>query len=127
MIRPRLIGNFKSGSKAASAYVLRDSGAENDRARELACLQKMGKIKDLREQTSVELESGIRYRTDFDYLEEKRRVYENVTGITSERFRIIEKLWRLHGPGPLRLVKRKDRTRPFKVTRTIHPISKGRP
>lgn len=111
--------NFKKGIEGDAPLQLRDSGAENDRARELASLQKAGKIKDLHEQTVVELEPGITYRTDFDYIAKGRRAYENVTGITSERFRMIMKLWRLHGPGPLLLVKRKSRNRAFQVTRII--------
>lgn len=119
MSRPRVIGNFKQGVGKTVPLQLRDSGAENDRCKELVCLQKIGEIKDLHEQTLVKLEPGITYRTDFDYIQKGRRVYENVTGITSERFRMIMKLWRLHGPGPLLMVKRRSRSHPFRVVRAI--------
>ena len=110
---------FKKPVGKRAPLQLRDSGAENDRVRDLTSMQNARKIKDLHEKTVVELVPGISYCTDFDYLLKGRRVYENVTGITSERFRMIMKLWRLFGPGPLLLVKRKDRTRPFQVTRII--------
>lgn len=119
MNRRPLTPNFKKPVGERIPLQLRDSGAENDRIRDLTSMQNARKIKDLREKTVVELVPGISYCTDFDYLLKGRRVYENVTGITSERFRMIMKLWRLFGPGPLFLVKRKDRTRPFQVTRII--------
>ena len=96
-----------------------DSGAERARAKELDCLQNLGKINDLREQTVVELVPGINYKTDFDYLEARRRVYEEVKGPVSERFRMICHLWRQFGPGPLRILRRRGDARPFHVTRTI--------
>lgn len=98
-----------------------DSGAERARARQLDALQKDGEINDLREQTAVELETGIHFKTDFDYIERGRRVYEDVKGPMSERFGIICKLWKLHGPGPLRILRRAGQDRPFRVTRTINP------
>ncbi len=105
--------------KTRNLHRVYDSGAERARAIELDCLQKTRKIKDLREQTVIELETGINYKTDFDYIEAGRRVFEDVKGPMSERFRIICHLWKLHGPGPLRILKRAGVGRSFRVTRTI--------
>jgi hypothetical protein len=98
-----------------------DSGAERARAKELDALQKAGIIKDLREQTVVHLVPGINYKTDFDYIESGRLVFDEVKGPVSERFRMICHLWKQFGPGPLRILKRKGQDRPFHVTRTINP------
>lgn len=98
---------------------LYDSGAERARARELDGLQKAGKIKDLREQTAVHLAPGVNYKTDFDYVEAGRRVYEDVKGPESERFGILCALWKQFGPGPLRILKRQNSRGNFRVTRTI--------
>jgi hypothetical protein len=102
-----------------------DSGAERARATELDKAQKAGEIKDLREQTVVRLVAGVNYKSDFDYLEAGRRVYEDVKGPMSERFAIICHLWKQFGPGPLRILKRKGQGQPFRVTRTIY--GGGRP
>lgn len=107
--------------KTRSLYRLYDSGAERARAIELDTLQKAGKIRDLREQTVVELTRGIRYKTDFDYFELGRQVFEEVKGPVSERFRMLCHLWKQFGPGPLRILKRPGGDRPFRVTQTINP------
>lgn len=106
-----------------------DSKAERDRANELALLVKAGEIRNLREQHTVELEQGIRYKPDFEYEVKEftrepgvilwRMVYEDVKGVTTERFRMVCLLWRLHGPGPLRILKRASSKSPFKVVKTI--------
>jgi hypothetical protein len=100
---------------------LYDSGAERARAKELDGLQKTGIIKELHEQTVIELIPGINYKTDFDYIEAGRLVFDEVKGPVSERFRMICHLWKKFGPGPLRILKRKGIDRPFRVTRTINP------
>jgi hypothetical protein len=106
--------------KTRNLHRVYDSGAERARAIELDSSQKAGEIKDLREQTVVHLETGINYKTDFDYLEKGRRVFEDVKGPMSERFRMLCHLWKIHGPGPLRILKRAGVGRPFRVTRTIY-------
>ncbi len=107
--------------KTRNLHRVYDSGAERARAKELDCLQNTGKIKDLREQTVVHLVPGINYKTDFDYIENGRRVFDEVKGPVSERFRMICHLWKQFGPGPMRILKRKGQDRPFHVTRTINP------
>jgi hypothetical protein len=107
--------------KTRNLHRVYDSGAERARAKELDGLQNAGKIKDLHEQTVVQLVPGINYKTDFDYIEAGRLVFDEVKGPVSERFRMICHLWKQFGPGPLRILKRKGQDRPFHVTRTINP------
>lgn len=111
------IGQIKKTRNLRRVY---DSGAERARAKELDSLQKLGKIKDLREQTVVHLVPGVNFKTDFDYLEAGRRVYEDVKGPVSERFKIICHLWKEFGPAPLRILKRAGILSNFRVTRTIN-------
>ena len=99
-----------------------DSLAERDRHTELTIFQAAGKISDLKRQTRVELEQDIFYRTDFDYVSNGIRVYEDVKGVETERFRLIKKIWRLHGPGELLIVKRAGRS--FEITGRIHSLKR---
>lgn len=96
-----------------------DSKAERDRAEELMLLERAGEIRDLVEQPRVELEPGIRFKPDFSYVERGRLVHEDVKGVETERFRLIKKLWRLHGPSVLRITKRRSRKAGFQVTQEI--------
>lgn len=116
----------KYGAKKAVGWTgqLFDSTAERDRFEQLRLLMLAGEIQDLRTQTRVELEPDIFYRTDFDYMELGRQVYEEVKGVETERFRLLCKIWKLHGPGPLRVLKRSRSTLPFKTVRTILPNSR---
>lgn len=100
-----------------------DSRAERDRGEQLRLLQIAGEISDLREQTRVELEPGIFYRSDFDYIEKGRRVFEDVKGVMTERFRLICSIWKIHGPAPLRIVKRAKYGGSFCITKTVYPES----
>lgn len=98
-----------------------DSSAEADRAAELALLEQAGEITGLQFQPRIELERGIYYRPDFVYEERGRAVYEDVKGVETERFRLVKKLWRLHGPGPLRITKRQSRRHGFRVVQEVAP------
>ena len=110
-------------------------------------------ITEILEQPVIELdpEGAISYRADFTYWEmsecvcslagvtesidceacknvgsiKSRQVWVDVKGVETERFRIIKRLWRYHGPGPLEIVKRKGKGKgnPFLVTQTIMPIT----
>ena len=119
----RTKGN-KYGAKRAKGYTtgkMYDSTAERDRAEILNLMQKTGEISDLKEQTVIELMIGVKYRPDFDYEEKGRRVYEDVKGVMTERFRIIIAIWRHHGPGPLRITKRAKYGGKFAVVKTVYP------
>lgn len=96
-----------------------DSGAEADRGGELTLLEQAGELAGLTFQPRLELEPGIFYKPDFSYVERGRVVYEDVKGVETERFRLIKKLWRLHGPGPLRITKRASRRDGFRVVQEI--------
>lgn len=98
-----------------------DSLAERDFALELAALETAREISDVQTQPRIELEPGIFFKPDFSWLERGRRVYCDVKGVTTARFHLICKLWRLHGPGPLRIVKRARQRNRFVTVREILP------
>ena len=112
---------FHAVKAAGDSGRLYDSKAERDRANELLLLQQAGQISDLREQTVVDLVAEITYRPDFDYLENGRRLYEDVKGVETEAFRLKCKLWRHFGPGPLRVLKRKGSRAQFTVAKEVLP------
>ena len=83
------------------------STLERDRARELRLLEHAGEIRDLVEQPRVELLPATWYRADFAYVEsDGTRIWEEAKGVETARFRLLTRLWRFFGPGPLRIVKR---------------------
>ena len=102
------------------------STAERDYRAVLAWREMAGEVRNIEEQPRVELEPGIFYKPDFQ-LEEKngsggwRLAYHEVKGMETERFRLICKLWRLHGKAPLRVVKRAGRRAHFCTVREIYP------
>lgn len=121
-----------------------DSKAEADYRDVLTAREQAFEICDIAEQPVIDLGSGINYKPDFEYWElipeykslemhkikhakptryRDRRVWVEVKGFETERFRIIKKLWRHGGPGPLEIVKRQNAKSPFKVTQTIMPIT----
>ena len=120
MIRHRAskYGAVRAAGMSGRSYA---STAERDRADELRLMEQGGEINDLREQRIVTLADAVRYRPDFDYLERGRRVYEDVKGYETERVAGVCQLWRVWGPGPLRILKRRRRLRQFEIVRTILP------
>lgn len=99
-----------------------DSTGERDYGEELMLLEQAGAITNLEAQPRIELERGIFYKADFAWTEPSGlRVWADFKGISSERFRLICKLWALHGPGPLRIVQRRSKREGFRVTREILP------
>lgn len=99
-----------------------DSKLERDYAEELSLLEQAGAIVNLEAQPRVELERGIFYKPDFAWTEPNgRRVFCDTKGIVTERFRLICKLWALHGPGVLQIVQRRSKREGFRVTREILP------
>lgn len=118
----RAVARNKYGAKQTLALGRRfDSGAEAARAAELSLLERAGAIADLVFQPRVELEPGIFYRPDFAYRERGRVVWEDVKGVETERFRLIKRLWRLHGGGPLRITKRSGIRGGFRVVQEVLP------
>ena len=112
-----------------------DSGAERDFADVLEAREADGLITEIVAQPMVELgpDGEIKYKPDFQYWEQKlirnwfyektRQVWVDIKGFETERFKIIKRLWKYNGPGPLEIVKRKGRGKPFLVTQTIMPIT----
>ena len=90
-----------------------DSTAERDRGEELAALAVLGEIRALVFQPRLELEPSVYYKPDFSYERRDgdgwRLLYEEVKGVEDGRFRLLRKLWRLHGPAPLVILKRTGR------------------
>ena len=64
-----------------------------------------GLISGIELQPKVILELGITYTPDFVYYESGCLVYEDFKGVETERFKLIKKLWKLHGPTVLRVTK----------------------
>lgn len=94
-----------------------DSGLERDYYKVLLLKEVAEQVSDLRVHPTVELEPGIKYKADFSFIEDGRRVWVDTKGVMGERFRLICRIWALHGPGPLRIVKRKNDR--FYIARTI--------
>lgn len=119
----------KFGARRARAAVataatsrLYDSEAERDRAAELRLLEAAGEISGLEEQPRLEIERLVFYRPDFKYVErDGRLVYEDVKGAEGERWRVIVRLWAIHGPAPLLVTKRARKRDGFRVVRVVTP------
>lgn len=88
---------------------LYDSKAEMNRAEYLKKQEQDGEISDLSEQPKVQLTQYHAYKPDFTYMENGRRVFEDVKGVETERFRINKNLWRERAPGILRISKRQGK------------------
>lgn len=100
-----------------------DSQAEADYRAHLALLEAAGEVSDIVEQPRLELEPNIFFKPDFALTETHRslRVWIDVKGVMTPRFNLICKLWALHGPGPLRIVKRQGRRSGWVTVREILP------
>ena len=100
-----------------------DSRAEADYRQLLETRLQFGEIRDIEEQPRIELERGIFYRPDFTFFEirTERQIWVEVKGVETDRFRFITKIWRLHGPGLLQVVRRRGRESPFRITKQIFP------
>lgn len=138
LARPKR-GNKYNAVRSKSLVTKRwyDSGAERDFADVLQAREADGLIAEIVAQPVIELgpEGEIKYKPDFQYWEQKRlypasggygktrQVWVDVKGVETERFRIIKRLWKYNGPGPLEIVKRKGKGKPFLVTQTIMPIT----
>ena len=84
------------------------STGEHDRAHALRLQVLAGVISDLQLQVTVPLVPGISYRLDFVYVETatRRRVWEDWKGVKTPVFKLKAKLWKLVGPGLLRITSR---------------------
>lgn len=116
-------GAKKAHSKLSDRWF--DSMGERDRGDSLKAREMNGEISDLQFQPVVELVEGFTYRPDFYYYEvsEEREIWEDFKGAETERFRTAKSLWRYHGPGILRITKRRNVKAPFIVVKEIFPIN----
>ncbi len=136
LARPKRANKYNAvKSKSVITKRWYDSGAERDFADVLEARAADGLITDLIAQPVIELgpEGEIKYKPDFVYWElsnlgvytptKTRQVWVDVKGVETERFKIIKRLWKYNGPGPLEIVKRKGKGKPFLVTQTIMPLT----
>jgi hypothetical protein len=105
--RRNKFGAFRT--KGLTSDKMYDSKAEMNRAEYLKKAELDGEISGLVEQPKVQLARFHAYKPDFTYIENGRRVFEDVKGAETERFRINKNLWRERGPGVLRISKRQGR------------------
>jgi len=86
-----------------------DSKAEATRARELNLLEAAGEIGRWKRQVPVELVKGFSCRVDFLVFstDNTSEHFEDVKGMETQRSRDIKRLWAVHGPLPLVILKRK--------------------
>lgn len=94
-----------------------DSQKEGIRYKELKLLERAGLIKEIKLQTSFELQPSfskngnkfraITYRADFDYItKDGKHIIEDVKGIQTDVFKLKHKLFEYHYPElELRIIK----------------------
>jgi len=110
-----LDGNRKGSEKKPNKYratkqlfngVRYDSKAEAARAAELHHMFRAGEIRGVLRQVPFDLGEGFRYRADFLVFENSGIVHaEDVKGVETQRFRDIRRLWPLHAPCDLHVLK----------------------
>ena len=87
------------------------STGEYYRACELQILERVGEISDLKYQVKYELSRArVKGKIDFAYIENGERIMEDFKGCRTERFKIIVVLWKVYGPCPLRVTKKKGKS-----------------
>ncbi len=99
--------------------------AEGDYAAELALLERAGAVSDVEYEPRIELEPRVFYKPDFAFTERGVRVWVEVKHgrYQGDRFALVCMLWKLHGPGPLRVVKAGHRRRTgMRLFRTVREI-----
>jgi hypothetical protein len=81
------------------------SKGERDCFEMLKLLERAGKIDTIECQVTTPLTGGINHKTDFRYwdLKESEHVWVEYKGFIDQRWRDIKKLWRLFGPGRLKV------------------------
>ncbi len=123
---PKRTKNKYGAVKARSVLTKRwyDSKAERDFRNWLFAREQWGEVRDIQEQVTIELDSGIKWKCDFLYFDIKRdgELYAEVKGAETERFRMVKKLWLYHGPGLLQIWKRRGADKPFVVAQEIMPF-----
>ncbi len=100
----KIRGN-KYGAKSAHCAQghFHPSTGESNRCDTLHLIARAGEIKGLEVHPTITLVEGMKYKPDFLYTENGKRIYEDFKGVSTDRFRIICKLWPYHGTGTLRI------------------------
>ena len=89
---------------------------------ELKLMQKAGLISELTRKCSVRFEGlDINYKPDAKYfcLSRKQDVWVEAKGFETERYKLVKKIWKSVGPGPLEIWKAKGNR--ISVTEIIKP------
>lgn len=73
----------------------------------LRMLEIAGELKDLKCQVTLTLIGSFRYRADFEAFDLKTNetVWYDYKGFDTQRWRDVKKIWRVAGPGKLRVMK----------------------
>jgi hypothetical protein len=82
------------------------SKGEAERATQLHFLRLAGEISDLHFQKKVNVIDGLDWKVDFQYTEKGTVWIEDFKGVEDARFKIIKKLWPIHGTYPLKITKK---------------------
>lgn len=70
--------------------------------------ERAGNVRSLRRYETVRLsDAGITYKPDWSYIDvaTDAKVFVEMKGVVTDRFRLICKLWRAYGPAPLEIYK----------------------
>lgn len=108
-----------NAQKTTVAGITFDSKAEAERYTELKLLEKAGVISGLRLQPVYPLQSGfnrndkryrpIKYKADFEYIQDNQTVVEDVKGVETEAFKIKKKMFLVKYPDVLFRIYKKGR------------------
>lgn len=81
------------------------SKGERDCWEMLKLMERAGEIDSIECQVTSHLTAGITHKTDFRYWDLKKgeRVWAEYKGLVDQRWRDIKKLWKLYGPGRLKV------------------------
>ena len=98
-----------NAKKAVSSLAGRrfDSKLERERAETLVVMEHSGEISNLQFQVQTYLtRAKIGYKVDFVYVERGKTIYEEAKGFECDVWKLKRRLWKLYGPGLLRVTKR---------------------
>lgn len=108
-----------NAQKTTVAGITFDSKAEAGRYTELKLLEKAGVISGLRLQPVYPLQNGfnrngkryrpIKYKADFEYIQDNQTVVEDVKGVETEAFKIKKKMFLVKYPDILFRIYKKGR------------------
>lgn len=96
-------GSVKVTTSDGEAFA---SKLEARRWEQLKALEQSGILSNLKRQVKVKLtRANIGYIPDFEYTEKSGKVFEDTKGMATDVFLIKKRLWKVYGPGRLRIMK----------------------